>query len=111
MLQRLGVMVRDARRCRAPHHEGGLGLPPHALSPHPEEATRRRLSKDEANGRAVTYFVHAPACTAAASSSSSGPTTSIDRWPLAKTSRHGKSSVGFSGWLPVSFRKRCSLRP
>jgi hypothetical protein len=34
-----GHMVRDARRCRAPHHEG--------LRPHPEEA-RSAVSKDEA---------------------------------------------------------------
>jgi len=30
-----GLVVRDARRCRAPHHEG--------LRPHPEEARKRRL--------------------------------------------------------------------
>ena len=40
-----GLMVRDARRCRAPHHEGpgfhrGLG-------PHPEERALARVSKDE----------------------------------------------------------------
>ena len=34
-----GLMVRDARRCRAPHHEG--------LRPHPEEA-RSAVSKDVA---------------------------------------------------------------
>src|SRR5882724_13186257 len=34
-----GLVVRDARRCRAPHHEG--------LRPHPEEA-RSAVSKDEA---------------------------------------------------------------
>ena len=35
-----GHMVRDARRCRAPHHEG--------LRPHPEER-RSRVSKDESH--------------------------------------------------------------
>ena len=30
-----GLVVRDARRCHAPHHEG--------LRPHPEEAPLRRL--------------------------------------------------------------------
>ena len=34
-----GLVVRDARHCRAPHHEG--------LRPHPEEALRA-VSKDEA---------------------------------------------------------------
>jgi hypothetical protein len=33
-------MVRDARPCRAPHHEG--------LRPHPEERALARVSKDEA---------------------------------------------------------------
>src|SRR5580698_6617186 len=33
------AMVRDARRCRAPHHEG-LG------KPHPEERALARVSKD-----------------------------------------------------------------
>ena len=33
-------MVRDARRCRAPHHEGPR--------PHPEERPIGRVSKDEA---------------------------------------------------------------
>jgi hypothetical protein len=33
-------MVRDARRCRAPHHEGPR--------PHPEERAVARVSKDEA---------------------------------------------------------------
>src|ERR1700704_3511509 len=37
-----GLMVRDARRCRAPHHEG--------FRPHPEEA-RSAVSKDEATAR------------------------------------------------------------
>ena len=36
-----GRMVRDARRCRAPHHEG--------LRPHPEERAFARVSKEEAN--------------------------------------------------------------
>ncbi len=34
------LVVRDARRCRAPHHEG--------LGPHPEERAFARVSKDEA---------------------------------------------------------------
>jgi hypothetical protein len=36
----IGLVVRDARRCRAPHHED--------LKPHPEERRLRRVSKDEA---------------------------------------------------------------
>jgi hypothetical protein len=36
----LTMRVRDARRCRAPHHEG--------LRPHPEERALARVSKDEA---------------------------------------------------------------
>src|SRR5882757_10222964 len=39
-----GLVVRDARQCRAPHHEG--------LRPHPEEA-RSAVSKDEATERAL----------------------------------------------------------
>src|ERR1700686_5060850 len=35
-----GLVVRDARPCRAPHHEG--------LRPHPEERALARVSKDEA---------------------------------------------------------------
>jgi len=35
-----GLVVRDARQCRAPHHEG--------LRPHPEERALARVSKDEA---------------------------------------------------------------
>jgi hypothetical protein len=34
------AMVRDARCCRAPHHED--------LRPHPEERALARVSKDEA---------------------------------------------------------------
>jgi hypothetical protein len=94
MLQGLGLMVRDARHCCAPHHDG---LQLTRLLETSSRGGATAASKDEATGRAVIYFVHTPACTAAASSSSSGPTTSVGRWPLAKTSRHGKSSVGFSG--------------
>src|SRR6202790_2837894 len=35
------AMVRDARRCRAPHHEG---------TPHPEERALARVSKDDGSG-------------------------------------------------------------
>jgi len=55
-----GHMVRDARRCRAPHHEGPrprsrekvqyLILKTSSARPHPEEA-RRAVSKDEATAR------------------------------------------------------------
>jgi len=38
-----------------------------------------------------------PAKTSSASSTSSGPRTSTLRWPLAKTSRQGRSIVGLSG--------------
>jgi len=34
-----GLVIRDARRCRAPRHEG--------LKPHPEERELARVSKDE----------------------------------------------------------------
>src|SRR5712672_1736207 len=60
-----GHMVRDARRCRAPHHEGlrlhpkdeGLRLHPgdfrlhpkaEGFRPHPEESAQAGVSKDEA---------------------------------------------------------------
>ena len=36
-----GLVVRDARRYRAPHHEG-------LTDPHPEERPLGRVSKDEA---------------------------------------------------------------
>ena len=39
----IGHMVRDARRCRAPHHEG---VPRPSYGPHPEERRFRRVSKD-----------------------------------------------------------------
>src|SRR5580704_660060 len=42
-----------------------------------------------------------PSCTAPASSSKNGPSTTVDRCPLANTSRQGKSSVGFSRSFPV----------
>ena len=60
---------------------------------------------------------HRPAqkarCTAAISSSTAGtgPVTAMAFWPRAKTSRQGKSSVGFSAWLPVSCKSRLSLMP
>src|SRR6476620_6434934 len=41
------LMVRDARRCRAPHHED--------LKPHPEEA-RSAVSKDESPRRCRHLF-------------------------------------------------------
>ena len=52
-------------------------------------------------------------CSAAISSSTSGtgPITSTAFWPRAKTSRQGRSSVGFSGWLPVSASSARSLMP
>ena len=52
-------------------------------------------------------------CTAAISSSTAatGPMISIAFCPRAKTSRHGRSSVGFWSWLPVNRRRRLSLRP
>jgi hypothetical protein len=44
-----GLVVRDARRCRAPHHEG---LRPHPRDErncvHPWERALARVSKDEA---------------------------------------------------------------
>jgi hypothetical protein len=46
-----------------------------------------------------------------ASSSGTGPVTSVGRWPRAKTSRHGRLSVGFSGWLPVSASSAVSSAP
>ena len=52
-----------------------------------------------------------PSKTWSASSTSSGPTTSTLRWPLAKTSRHGRSIVGLSGWLPVRRFKSRSVSP
>jgi hypothetical protein len=62
-------------------------------------------------GRVGGYFFQMPWCSAAASCSSKGPTTSVGRCPVRNTSRQGRSSVGFSGWLPVNSRKPCSLRP
>ncbi len=49
------------------------------------------------------YFlsIQKSACSWAASSSSSGPTISVGRWPAAKTMSQGRSSVGFSSWAPV----------
>src|SRR6202040_1808430 len=45
-----GLVVRDARRCRAPHHEG---LRPHPRDErncvHPWERALARVSKDEAH--------------------------------------------------------------
>ena len=50
-------------------------------------------------------------CSAAASSSSSGPTTSTARCPAAKTTRQGRSSVGFSACAPVIAFRLFSLWP
>ena len=41
MIGHRGLVVRDARRYRAPHHEG-------LTDPHPEERPLGRVSKDEA---------------------------------------------------------------
>jgi hypothetical protein len=49
----------------------------------------------------VSIYCQNPQCGFAASSSNSGPSTSILRSPRAKTSRHGRVNVGFSEWLPV----------
>src|SRR5674476_1485927 len=44
-----GLMVRDARLCRAPHHEGPRPRPNESGSrPHPKERALARVSKDEA---------------------------------------------------------------
>ena len=51
------------------------------------------------------------ACRAAASASSSGPTTSVVRWPAANTMSHGRSSVGFSSCAPVCSFKAFSVWP
>jgi hypothetical protein len=45
------------------------------------------------------------------STSGTGPITCTAFCPRAKTSRQGRSSVGFSGWLPVSSSRRASLMP
>ena len=74
-------------------------------------ATSAGMTSCKRGAGSRSYFSHTPSCSAAASSSSSGPTTSVGRWPRANTSRQGKSRVGFSGWLPVMVRSRCSLRP
>src|ERR1700687_123179 len=51
MIAHRGLMVRDARRCRAPHHEG-LG------EPHPEEApTGPREARPDDRLRAVSKDV------------------------------------------------------
>src|ERR1700676_5160894 len=50
-------MVRDARPCRAPHHEGQeililrSGLLAASRSPHPEERALARVSKDGGESR------------------------------------------------------------
>ena len=64
------------------------------------------------NGRAQRGFQNAR-CSAAISSSTSGtgPTTAIAFWPRSNTSRHGRSSVGFSGCAPVCVSSARSLRP
>jgi hypothetical protein len=41
MIRHRGLVVRDARPCRAPHHEG-------LIDPHPEERPLGRVSKDAA---------------------------------------------------------------
>jgi len=50
-----GLMVRDARRCRAPHHEG--------LGPHPEEPrlARRLEGWRRFECAASAYYPHLPA--------------------------------------------------
>jgi hypothetical protein len=47
----------------------------------------------------------------AGAASGTGPTTSTAFWPRAKTSRQGRSSVGFSSWLPVSASRSRSVMP
>ena len=51
------------------------------------------------------------ACSSAASPSSNGPTTSVGRWPAAKTMPHGRSRVGFSSCAPVCSFKAFSVWP
>ena len=52
-------------------------------------------------------------CSAAISSSTAGtgPTTRSAFWPRVKTSRQGRSSVGFSAWSPVTCNNCRSARP
>ena len=51
------------------------------------------------------------ACSSAASSSSSGPITSVARCPAVNTMRHGRSRVGFSACSPVIALRPFSLWP
>ncbi len=52
-------------------------------------------------------------CVAAisAATSGTGPITRTSFCPRANTSRQGRSSVGFSAWLPVSASRSRSLMP
>ena len=52
-----------------------------------------------------------PSCTAAASSSKSGPITSMRRWPEARIFRQSRSSVRFSGCVPMMRPSRRSDNP
>src|ERR1700730_7610631 len=47
-----GLVVREARQSRAPHHEG--------LKPHPEERALARVSKDEATDQGHRAARHVP---------------------------------------------------
>ena len=67
-------------------------------------ASRRRVMS-------VQRFAQKDRWSAAASSSSMGPITSTVRWPLCSSTLQDRSSVGFSGWLPVICLRVLSERP
>jgi hypothetical protein len=97
-----GLVVRDARRCRAPHHEGPR--------PHPEERTLVRVSKDEATASETILTASAPrgrpVCPFANRSALRSPSRAASSLPESARSSGCERDRAIPGFL-AGFRHSC----